>query len=164
MYVIDLVVARKLSFVINNGGDLSSLIMANGVKYRFLVADDAVLVRKIHQRVLSPFCREFVEASDGREAVEKVRESIASNQPFDAILMDSSMPFMNGTTATKLIRELGYTGKIFGITGNAFQSDIDDFKNHGVDEVLIKPVTLDRYGYIIQSISTSSGSVTPITK
>ena len=69
--------------------------------------------------------------------------------------MDSSMPFMDGTMATKLIRELGYKGKIFGITGNAFQSDIDEFIAHGVDEVLIKPLSMDKYAYVVQTIFSS---------
>lgn len=67
--------------------------------------------------------------------------------------MDNSMPFMDGTTATQLIRQLGYKGKMFGITGNAFQSDIEDFLAHGVDEVLIKPVSLEKYAHIVEMIS-----------
>ena len=121
-------------------------------KLRVLLVDDAVLCRKFHRRILAPFCHEIVEASNGHEAVDRVRDSIQRDTLFDGILMDSSMPFMNGTTAAKLIREMGYEGLIFGVTGNAFQSDIDDFLSHGVNEVLIKPLSMERYSYIVHCI------------
>lgn len=121
-------------------------------KLRVLLVDDAVLCRKFHRRILAPSCHEIVEASNGQEAVDRVRDSLQSDKPFDGILMDSSMPFMNGTTAAKLIREMGYGGLIFGVTGNAFQSDIDDFLSHGVNEVLIKPLSMEIYSYIVHCI------------
>ena len=119
------------------------------------MADDAVLVRKFHRKILAPSCKNILEANNGQDAVEKVKESIDKGVNIDGILMDSSMPFMDGTTATKLIRELGYKGKIFGITGNAFQSDIDNFLSHGVDEVLIKPLSMERYAYVVRSVYSS---------
>ena len=122
------------------------------LKLRILLVDDAVLCRKFHRRILAPSCHEILEASNGQEAVERVRESMQSGVQIDGILMDSSMPFMNGTTAAKLIREMGFEGLIFGVTGNAFQSDIDDFIAHGVNEVLIKPLSVERYSYIVNCI------------
>ena len=42
--------------------------------------------------------------------------------PFDAILMDFIMPNMDGPTATRQLRTMGYTGVIFGVTGNGKKS------------------------------------------
>ena len=118
---------------------------------RLLIVDDSPLVRKYHRRTLSAFNVMIDEACDGFEAIDAVRESIEANQCYDAILMDASMPTLDGMQASKRVRELGFRGKIFGVTGNAFQSDIDDFINHGADEVVIKPVSLEMYSYIIRS-------------
>ena len=85
--------------------------------------------------------------------MEKVRESLASGRPFDGILMDSSMPFMKGTEATRLIREMGFAGKIFGVTGNALQADIDEFMAHGADEVMIKPLSAAQFSHIVTELS-----------
>ena len=59
---------------------------------------------------------------------------------YDLILMDFVMPNMDGPTATKSIRELGYHGSIVGLTGNGLDSDISYFKEHGVEEVFVKPL------------------------
>jgi CheY-like chemotaxis protein len=71
---------------------------------------------------------------------------------FHGILIDNSMPVMNGIVAVRHIRDAGYTGRIFGVTGNGFQSDIDDFLMHGADEVLVKPVGMEGYAHIIATL------------
>jgi len=63
------------------------------------------------------FCREFVaallrstaechQASSGTEALEKYSSALASNDPFDLIILDIMMPGMNGHDAAKAIRNL----------------------------------------------------------
>ena len=118
---------------------------------RLLIVDDSPLVRKYHRRTLSAFNVLIDEACDGFEAIDAVRESIDANQCYDAILMDASMPTLDGMQASKRVRQLGFRGKIFGVTGNAFQSDIDEFISHGADEVVVKPVSLEMYSHIIRS-------------
>jgi CheY-like chemotaxis protein len=103
----------------------------------------------MHSRLLRAAKIECVEAANGLDAVETIKKSILEKEHFDAILMDSAMPVMKGPTATKLIRGLGYKGMIFGVTGNAFQADIDDFLLHGADEVLIKPLKQEEFAAII---------------
>ena len=152
-------VARKLSFIYHNGEQSLLLAMQPCRKLRLLLVDDTAMIRKFHHRMLSTFNAECDEAGDGREAVAKVKELLDARASYDGILMDSSMPFMGGLQATKAIRELGYTGKIFGVTGNAFQSDIDEFEAHGADEVLIKPLSIDKYAYIVHTMQAPEPSV-----
>lgn len=80
---------------------------------------------------------------------------MTNGNPFDAVLMDNSMPVMNGTDAAVTMREIGYTGLIFGITGNAFQKDIDEFMLCGVDDVLIKPITAENFTDIMERIMSA---------
>ena len=121
---------------------------------RILIVDDSALCRKFHQRMLSPMDSNLVleSASDGERAIQAVERSISDNQGFDAILMDSNMPFMSGLQASFKIRELGFTGLIFGGTGNVFQTDIDEFIAQGADEVIAKPVSPERYAYVYERI------------
>jgi CheY-like chemotaxis protein len=91
--------------------------------FRLLVVDDSRLNRKMLLKCLRADGHDCVECADGVEAIAVVKEIIdyengGNGQPFDAILMDFIMPNMDGPTATKEIRALGYTAPIFGVTGN----------------------------------------------
>lgn len=45
------------------------------------------------------------------------------------------MPIKDGPTATAELRAKGYTGAIFGVTGNGMASDVEYFINSGADKV-----------------------------
>ena len=88
-----------------------------------LVVDDSRLSRKMLLKCLQSDKHVCTEAEDGVIAVAKVRERMdliarGIGRPYDAILMDFIMPNMDGPTATKAIRTLGFTGPIYGVTGN----------------------------------------------
>ena len=57
---------------------------------------------------------------DYRSSDDKPSSLSPSHSPcqFNVILMDYVMPIMDGPTATSVIRDLGYRGPIFGVTGN----------------------------------------------
>jgi CheY-like chemotaxis protein len=133
-------------------GNHSTSLKIGDIPIRILAVDDAVLIRKFHSRMLLPTGADVVEAFDGADAVCKYYTALQEGRPFNGILMDSSMPNMDGTLATKFIRELGYKGKIFGITGNALKEDQDNFVSHGVDRVLSKPIDLEAYNEMLNEI------------
>ena len=49
---------------------------------------------------------------------------------------------MDGPTATRVIRQKGYLGRIFGVTGNGTAPDVAVFMDSGVNRVLVKPFTI----------------------
>ena len=106
-----------------------------------LVVDDAALNRKYACRMLQGVAEVVQEAEDGLEAVQKVRQSVVSGKPYDVILMDFVMPIMDGPTATREIRQLGYRGLVLAVTGNVTDKDVTLFKEHGANHVLPKPLT-----------------------
>ena len=114
--------------------------------YQLLIVDDSPLNRKMLQRIFREAGHACDEAADGLIAVAKVKETMSSDaKAYSAILMDFVMPNMDGPTATKEIRALGYTAPIFGVTGNTLDSDIDYFIDSGANLVFAKPFNLDSF-------------------
>jgi CheY-like chemotaxis protein len=79
------------------------------------------------------------------KAVLSAKASQKEAIEYDAILMDFMMPNLDGPSATKQIRDMGYKAPIFGVTGNGLQSDIDHFKAQGANKVFVKPFDVDEF-------------------
>jgi CheY-like chemotaxis protein len=77
---------------------------------------------------------------------------------YDIILMDYSMPTMDGPTATRLIRKMGFKGPIYGVTGNALQSDIDFFTSCGLNGVFLKPLNIKAFHEAINAATAASSA------
>jgi CheY-like chemotaxis protein len=107
-----------------------------------LVVDDSRLSRKMLVKLLAAAKHTCEEAEDGLEAVEKVKRG---ERQFDCILMDFVMPNMDGPTATKEIRALGFAAPIFGVTGNALDFDIEHFLRCGATKVFPKPFDMEKF-------------------
>lgn len=67
------------------------------------------------------------------------------------------MPVMNGPTASKQIRELGYKGMIIGLTGHALSEDVKDYLNSGADKVIVKPLRKDVLFGLITEMENMDG-------
>jgi len=70
--------------------------------------------------------------------------------------MDFIMPNMQGPEAARGMRELGYTGLIVGITGNALSADRDRFISGGANMVLTKPVNIAELDNALQQLITNN--------
>ena len=114
-----------------------------------LVVDDSSLNRRLLCRLLNTSGHICDEASDGLIAVQKVKDRLADtsnlNREYLVILMDFVMPNMDGPAATQSIRNLGYYGPIFGVTGNVLDSDVNYFVGCGVNAVLTKPFDYTKF-------------------
>jgi len=114
-------------------------------RLRFLVVEDVHVNRHLLVRALNTrfYQCEIVEAENGAQAVEAMRSTLRAGGTFDMVCMDKEMPVMDGYQATNAIRAMGYGGLIVGVTGNALEADVEEFRSMGVNEVLTKPVNLD---------------------
>ena len=112
-------------------------------KMRILVVDDALTNRKLCMRLLERAGHDTEGVCDGREAVEMVRESLETGKLYDCILLDYEMPIMRGPRACQLMRKMGCSSYIAGVTGNVMSEDVDHFRKCGADWVLPKPFRLE---------------------
>lgn len=89
-----------------------------GVRLRFLIVDDIRSCRRILTHTLGKRLGHVVdEAEDGAEAVRRVEAAAREGDPYDAVLMDMTMPVMDGAAASRAMRKIGYVGHIVGLTG-----------------------------------------------
>jgi PAS domain S-box-containing protein len=112
-------------------------IRSEGLKgLRLLVAEDNRVNRLLVQKFLKEASLELEFAKDGAEAVDMVEQF----KP-DVILMDVSMPVMDGLEATRIIRSSGQPQPvIIALTANAFDTDREACLAAGMDEFLTKPI------------------------
>ena len=105
---------------------------------RVLVVEDNAFNRLIVREMLIQDGHQVTEACDGAEGLAQ-----AKAKAFDLILMDISMPGLDGIEATELLRlEPGpnATTPIIALTAHAMPEDLKRFARAGMIEVLLKPL------------------------
>lgn len=125
---------------------------------RILVVDDNATNRLVIKRYMQDSGAEVTFATNGQDAVDQYKAN-----PAPYILMDVSMPIMNGLRATELIRMIeGKSGaapsQIIALTANAHQSDRDAAEAAGMNGFLTKPL---RKGELITTLMRHFGQAAP---
>jgi two-component system chemotaxis response regulator CheY len=104
-----------------------------------LVVDDAAFMRMRMSKILSEAGYEVVQAENGLEAVEKYK----AHKP-DAVLMDITMPEMDGLTALKEIRAHDGNARVAMVTALGQQQIVLEAVKSGAKDFLVKPCEGDR--------------------
>lgn len=118
-----------------------------------LVVEDNMINRLVIKDMLVKFGCQVTEAVNGEVGVNE-----AQSQKFDLILMDISMPVMDGVTATQLIKKSGKNMEtpVFAVTAHAQPDEIKAFEEAGIDETIIKPLTIAKLKTTLAAISASA--------
>ncbi len=105
---------------------------------RILLAEDVEMNQFITRTLLEEKGVYVSVAINGKEVIEKV-----TNYQYDLILMDISMPYMDGIQATSIIRSMNHPTKksipIIAMTANAFKKDETKYRSVGMNGYLSKP-------------------------
>jgi two-component system chemotaxis response regulator CheY len=104
-----------------------------------LVIDDSRAVRAIIRNILREMGTEVVEAGDGREALEQLRQ----NPDVELILVDWNMPEMNGLDFIRTVRtQSSYDGvRIVMVTTETEAQQVARALDAGANEYVMKPFT-----------------------
>jgi CheY-like chemotaxis protein len=100
-----------------------------------------------------------VTAANGADALEMVK-SKGGIDAFEFVLMDNYMPVMDGSTACKKLRELGFTRPIIGLTGHVLGEDMTTFKEAGANAVLTKPLDVSELKSILALLMNTTSAHT----
>lgn len=124
--------------------------LIKGIK--ILVAEDHPVNREILVQFLKKFGATIFQAENGMQALNL----ISKNPEIQMIFMDIQMPVLNGTEATRILRQKKYTGIIIACTANNDSSTFEKYKNIGINDILVKPFKrekvlelLDKWNIII---------------
>lgn len=124
--------------------------LIKGIK--ILVAEDHHVNREILVQFLKKFGATIFQAENGMQALNL----ISKNPEIQMIFMDIQMPVLNGTEATRILRQKKYTGIIIACTANNDSSTFEKYKDIGINDILVKPFKrekvlelLDKWNIII---------------
>ena len=128
-----------------------------GESLRVLVAEDNVVNQMVITSMLEKTGCKTTIAADGREAVD-----LYGRMAFDIVLMDISMPEMDGIEATAVIREMqaktGMRTPVIGVTAHALAEDRQRCLDAGMDDYLPKPVKPDALARILSQWGSANAS------
>lgn len=115
---------------------------------RVLVVDDNLLNLHLAQRMLEHLGHMSVAANGGRQALERLADG-----PFDLVLMDLSMPDLDGYAATLALRGQERDGQhlpVVALTAHTSASEVQRARSCGMDDHLAKPFTLEQLARVVK--------------
>ena len=118
-------------------------------KYRIVIAEDHTILREGLRALLSsnPDFEVTGEAGDGREAVRLVEQL----KP-DIVLMDLSMPRMNGMEAIQEVKKISPETKVMALTVHRTEEYILTVLQGGADGYVLKDANADELEMAIKSV------------
>jgi len=124
---------------------VGGFVAPNDVVYDILLAEDNEINQNVAVKILEKYGHMVEIAENGVLALDAFKERRAKNRPFDAILMDVSMPFMGGMEATELIRKFELEQgmdrtPIIALTAHAMIGDRERCLQAGMDDYITKPL------------------------
>jgi two-component system chemotaxis response regulator CheY len=106
---------------------------------KVLLVDDAAFMRMRCARLLQEEGHEVLEAANGREAVEVYQ----AHRP-DAVLMDITMPEMDGLEALRAIRAIDPQARVAMLTAMGQQAIVIEAIKNGARDFVVKPFERER--------------------
>ncbi|MDY6911141.1 MAG: response regulator [Chloroflexota bacterium] len=106
---------------------------------KIMVVDDAPFMRMRAVKLLKENGHECIEAGNGVEAIERYK----AEKP-DAVMMDITMPDMDGLEALKALKQIDSNVRITMVTAMGQQSIVMEAIKAGAKDFIVKPFDPNR--------------------
>ena len=118
---------------------------------KILVMDDEDVVRITAGQILKTIGYMVEYAKDGHEAIRVYKKAIEKEQPFDAVIMDLTIPGgMGGREAVQKLIEIDPDVRAIVTSGYSNDPIMANFKEHGFSGVISKPYMVDEFNAVIR--------------
>ncbi len=115
------------------------------VRGKVLVMDDEELVRDLVKRGLEKNGISVDVASDGEEAVQNYRKALESGSPYNAVLLDLTVPGgMGGVEAARMILKIHPEANLIVSSGYSDDIVLSEYTKYGFKACLPKPYTIQK--------------------
>ncbi|MCK4806524.1 MAG: PAS domain S-box protein [Candidatus Aegiribacteria sp.] len=122
-----------------------------------LIMDDDPRVREVLSGMLDVLGHDVTESSDGTEAVELYRERFTSGDPFNAVIMDLTVPGgMGGEDAIEKLMEIDPDVKAIVSSGYANNTVLSNYPDYGFSGRLVKPFRISTLKKELNKVLTMS--------
>jgi CheY-like chemotaxis protein len=121
-------------------------------KGKILFMDNEESVIDITRIMLNSIGYEVITATDGAEAITLYREGRDSGHPFDAVIMDLTIPGgMGGEEAIQELIEIDPEAKAIVSSGYSNDPAMTDFRKYGFSDVIPKPYGLRELSEVLRA-------------
>ena len=125
---------------------------------KILVMDDEDMVRKLLRDTLAVYGYEVTTAADGTMAIELYKEASESGNPFDAVIMDLTIPGgMGGLEAVQRLTE--FDPDVRAVVSSGYSNDpvMTNFRESGFSGVIAKPYRMSKLNSVLHDVINGNG-------
>lgn len=122
-------------------------------KGNVLVMDDEEIIREVAAEILQYLGYNPVLCAGGVEALEIYRSSMAGGQPFQAVIMDLTVPGgMGGKEAVESLLEMDPGAKVIVSSGYCNDPVLANYTEYGFFAMLAKPFKVENFSEVLEKI------------
>ena len=120
---------------------------------RVLVMDDEEMIRDVVQELLEDIGYRVEVAADGTEAVERYRAALEEDEPFDAVILDLTVPAgMGGREALEHLKEIDPDVRAVASSGYASDPVLAEPQRYGFLAAVPKPYRISELARVLQEL------------
>jgi PAS domain S-box-containing protein len=125
---------------------------------KILVMDDEESLRNLARQVLERLGYDVRLAAEGDEAIEQYKNARESGEPFDAVILDLTIPGgIGGRKTIKRLKEIDPEVKAIVASGYSNDPVMANFKEYGFSGYISKPYRIDKLGQVVHEVLSGIG-------
>ncbi len=135
---------------VEQGSEEGPVVFGSG---RILVVDDEEMIRKVLGEMLTHLGLKPVYTDDGVEAIELYRRAAVSNQRFNAVILDLTIPGgLGGRETIKEILQVDPAARVIVASGYSNDPIMADYSSYGFQGVLAKPFDIEEVQAVLEKV------------